>query len=85
MSGLNHLLEIFATFQLLCCDNAYQPESKTEYTVFVAAELKEMEIVRHLNNEAALSEAEVSSLFLARDGIYFSTPFVNPSAKALQN
>lgn len=82
VSGLNQLLEIFATFKLQCYDNAYQPQDKTEYTVFLLAELKEMEIVRHLNNGTALSEARVSSLFLARDGICISNPFVSPSVKA---
>lgn len=35
LSGLNQFLEIFATFKLQCCDNAYQPEGETKYTVFL--------------------------------------------------
>lgn len=85
MSALNQLLEIFASFKLQCCDNAYQAEGETEYTVFLLADLKEMEIVRHLNNGITLSKAGVISLFLARNRICISNAFLSPSVKALKN
>lgn len=50
LTGLNQLLEIFGTFTLQCCDKAWQPEQETEHAEFLAAELKEMEIVKHFKS-----------------------------------
>ena len=50
LAGLNQPLEVFATFTLQCCNNAWQPEDETEYAVFLIAELEEMEIVQHFKS-----------------------------------
>lgn len=79
LTGLNQLLEVFGTFTLQCCDKAWQPEREPEYTIFLVAELKEMEIVKHFKSHNL--KQWLAAHFLLENGYVFQIPLAAPVLK----
>lgn len=79
LTGLNQLLEVFGTFTLQCCDKAWQPEREPEYTIFLVAELKEMEIVKHFKSYNL--KQWLAAHFVLENGYVFQTPLAAPVLK----